>query len=159
MKCKTRIPLLLVFLFFVTGFVSAGNTSYNRMKFSFTLSGHMLFGLGYEYGFDEHHAVNLTVFPLLIPGKGLPYALSAGYDYYFKGENWKPKIGAAFTLLVSPPDPDKRKTMPMIVFTPGIQYLSQKDSFLSQIWVAWFLKKARFPVAPIGLEFLYGREM
>ncbi len=135
----------------------AANNSFNRLNLSFTLSGHILVGIGWEHGFDTHHALHVTTYPLMWPGDGFPFAVSAGYNYYYGQNKWRGKIGGAFALLVSPPDPDKRKTMPLLLLTPGVQYaFDLNHSALFQPWLAFFLKKAKHRFAPIGLEFRYG---
>lgn len=59
MKRTAKILFVYLILFLGARFVYAGDTSYNRVKFSFTLSGHLLFGLGFEHGLDEHHALQI----------------------------------------------------------------------------------------------------
>ena len=132
------------------------NQTFDRVHISFTLSGHLLFGVGFEHGFTNHHALRVAVFPLLIPGKGLPFAFKAGYNYYTGGSRWKGKLGADVAILVSPPDPQKRKIMPMIVITPGLQYALKEGQYVSfQPWLAWFFKETNRKFGPIGLEFTY----
>jgi len=139
--------------------VAGGNQSFNRIHFSFTLSGHLLFGVGFEHGFSERHALQVTVFPLILPGKGFPFAFHGGYNYYTGGSQWKGKLGAGFVLLVSPPDPQERKVMPMLLFTPGVQYgFDNEDHLTFQPWLAYFLGEANRRFAPIGLEFIYNHK-
>ena len=87
----------------------AGDSSYNRLHISFTLSGHLLFGAGIEHSFNDRHSIQVTGFPLMWPGKGFPLAVTAGYGYRFNTEPWRAKLGVDFALLVSPPDPDARR--------------------------------------------------
>lgn len=158
MKRKRIIIFSLLMSLIFTYPLFSAEDGYNRLNASITLSGHFLFGFGFEHGFDEHHALQAMVFPLLIPGKGMPFALHVGYNYYFEGETWRAKIGFGYALLVSPPDPQKRKVMPMLLFTPGLAYRFKKseNSLLFQPWLAYFLKHANRRFAPIGLEFQYG---
>ena len=128
----------------------------HQVNFSITLSGHILFGAGYTYWFNDNHAVEATIYPLMVPGKGFPFALSAGYGFYPGGEYWRGKLGTEMTLLVSPPGPDKRKTMPMLSFTPGFLYKTGKSTIQSEIWYSWFLKNARKKMSFTGIELKYG---
>ena len=159
---RSKILCLFVCMFFIISANGAVNYSYSRVHFSFILSGHLLFGLGYEYGFDQNHSVQLTLFPLMYPGEGFPFAVTAGYGYRFDAEPWRAKIGLDFAAIISPPDPEKRKIMPILMITPGVEYLqSQNNSFSTQFWLARFLKKAnhKLPLMPIGWEFKYGRNL
>jgi len=154
---RVVIVLTAAILLAAIRYGGARDTSFNRVIFSLTLSGHILTGVGFEHGFDTHHALQVTAYPFMLPGKGLPFAFSAGYNYYYGRNKWRGKIGGAFALLVSPPDPDKRKTMPLLLLTPGIQYhFDPSNSAVFQPWLAVFLKKAKHRFAPIGLEFRYG---
>jgi len=121
--------------------------------FSLVLSGHVLLGIGYEYALDEHHAFRVTAYPLLVPGKGFPYAFRAGYRYSFAGDKWQPRLGLDFALLVSPPVKGARRHLPMLVLTPGLTYQdSRRVNWEFSPWVAYFLTKTRRRIAPIGLE-------
>ncbi len=133
---------------------------YNRVHVSVTLSGHIFFGVGFEHSFTEHHALQLTVYPLVVPGKGLPFALQAGYNYYSGGLHWKGKLGFASGVIVSPPDPDKRRYLPMLMFTPGVQYADKNNFYNSELWLARFFGKTnqKWPIVPIGIEARYGRK-
>jgi len=135
--------------------------AYNRVNVSFTISGHSLLGLGFEHAFNAHHALQITAYPLIVPGNGFPFALQAGYNYYFNGSHWQGKLGGCFALLVSPPDPQERKYLPMVLLTPGLQYTDGLNYYSADIWLAHFLKKtnSKWPVLPIGLEAVYGREL
>ena len=92
---------------------AASGSDKNQLNFSFTLSGHIILGIGYSYSFDENNGLQTTL--LIIPGKGIPFGLNGGYFYLTDGEKWRGKLGAEFTLLVSPPDPDRRKCLPMFL--------------------------------------------
>ncbi len=158
-----RLKMCIIGLLLLSSSASfAGDSSYNRVHFSFTLSGHLLFGAGFEYGFNDQHSIQVTGFPLMWPGKGFPFAFSAGYGYHFNTQPWRAKLGVDFALLVSPPDPEKRRTMPMLMFTPGIEYLQKNNHSVStQFWLAHFLKETNKKIflAPIGWEFRYSRDL
>ena len=58
----------IIFLIIFTSIVSAApKSSCNQINFSFTLSGHIILGVGYSYGFDKNNGVQTTL--LIIPGK------------------------------------------------------------------------------------------
>lgn len=129
----------------------------HRVQMSLTLSGHLLLGIGYGYFWDAHQGVQTTFY--LAPEKGLPYGLAAGYQWEGANRKWQPTLGAEFMMLASPPDPEKRKFLPMIKIDPGVNYqLDDEQIIQSRIWVAYFLKRTRAKVAPIGLEFIYSRK-
>ncbi len=134
---------------------------YNRVHVSVTLSGHILFGVGVEHGFTEHHALQITVYPLVVPGKGFPFAMQAGYNYYWGGSLWKGKVGFAGGVIVSPPDPDKRRYLPMLMLTPGVRYADKDNFYTGALWLARFLGKTnqKWPIVPIGIEARYGRAL
>ncbi len=154
-----RLKILVAgLLLFSTSALMAEDTSYNRLHFSFTLSGHLLFGVGVEHGFNDRHSVQVTGFPLMWPGKGFPFSFTAGYGYHFNTAPWRARLGLDFGMFISPPDPDTRRTMPMLMFTPGVEYLLRNNNPVSsQFWFAHFLKKTnkRIFIAPIGWEFRY----
>ncbi len=130
--------------------------SQNRVGISFALSGHLMFGLKFEHYFDNNQNVQVTVFPLLVPGKKFPFAFTAGYNYFLGDGKWQTRIGAEFAMIVSPPDPEKRKILPMINLVPGFRYnKSDTQAFGGGLWISYFLKKTRKPIFPTGLEFWY----
>ena len=154
-----RFRTIVVSLLLLSASASiADDSAYNRLYFSFTLSGHLLFGAGFEHGFNDQHSIQITGIPLMFPGEGFPFAFTAGYGYHFNTEPWRAKLGADFGLIISPSTPDARKTMPMLMFTPGVEYLlKNNNSVSSQFWLAHFLKEnnKKIFLAPIGLEFRY----
>ncbi len=148
------VVLILVFIRPVQS-----SDAYNSVQVSVTLSGHVMIGVGFEHGIDRHHAVQIMVYPLIVPGKGFPFALQAGYNYYSGRAHWKGKLGLAGGLIVSPPDPDKRKFLSMILITPGIQYVDGNNHYNGALWLARFLGQTnqKWPIVPIGIEARYGR--
>lgn len=158
---RLKAIILSASLLFVSASM-AKDLSYNRLYFSFTLSGHLFVGAGFEHGFNKRHSIQISAFPVVLPGKGFPFALNAGYGFHFDTAPWRAKLGVDFALLVSPPDPDIRKTMPLLMLTPGVEYLLRdKHSVSTQFWLAHFLKETNKPVflAPIGWEFRYNRNL
>ena len=112
--------------------------------------------IGYSYGFDKNNTVQTTL--LIIPEKGLPFGLNGGYFYLTDGEKWRGKLGAEFTLLFSPPDPDRRKCLPMFNFVPGVQYSFDKNNtIMPQLWIS-YLPTDNKKIVPTGLEFRYGKK-
>ena len=152
----TKLIVLFFSLCLIPGIIRAGNYNDNRIGLSFVLSGHLIFGVKVEHFFDAQQCVQATIYPLIIPGKKFPFAFSTGYNYFTNGAHWQVKLGAEFAMIVSPPDPHKRKILPMLNFTPGVRYLRANGQSLGgTIWLSYFLKKVRHKVAPTGLEFWY----
>ncbi len=153
---KKQIGVLLFIIALSPSFIFGGNKSDNRIGISFVLSGHLLFGLKAEHFFDAHQCIQATIYPIIVPGKKFPFAFTAGYNYFTGGNHWQGKLGAEFGMIVSPPDPQKRKILPMLNFTPGVRYVRQNGNTLGgNFWLSYFLKKTRHKVAPTGLEFWY----
>ncbi len=155
-----RMGILGILLILLITTVPAGEASFNRFTVSLGLSGHILLGVGLEHGFDGHHAVRVTVFPVVLPGKGFPFAFSAGYGYYFNGSKWRAGLGGEFALLVSPPDPHKRKFLPLLNLVPAVQYQIDGKQFVdARLWLSYFFGRANVPVAPTAIVFRYGRNL
>ena len=58
--------LPIIFMIVFPSIVNAApKSSYNQINFSFTLSGHIILGIGYSYGFDKNNGVQTTL--LIIP--------------------------------------------------------------------------------------------
>ena len=153
---KRKILVFALLLGLLPAVLWAGNRSENRIGISFVLSGHLLFGVKVQHFFDAQNCVQATFYPLLIPGKKFPFAFGLGYNYFTNGQHWQGKLGAEFAMIVSPPDPQKRKVLPMLNFTPGFRYVRQNgQSIGGNLWLSYFLKKTRHKIAPTGLEFWY----
>jgi hypothetical protein len=136
--------------------------SENQIHFSITLSGHVLLGVGFTHWVNQSNTLSATAFlPLELPEKSLaiedfPFGFRAGYAYYGKGDPWRMKLGADMTVILSPPDPGERRVMPLITFSPGVQYtFESKNMVTPQLWLSYFPMKRL--VAPTGIEVLYGR--
>lgn len=135
------------------------NPSWNRVCISVTLSGHILAGIGLEHGFNGQQSVHVDVYPVVVPGGGLPFAVSGGYNYYFLDGDWQPLLGLDFTVMFSPPDPKERKSLLMLNLRPGMRYQAgNRHSLAAELWLARFLnnKNKRWPLMPIGLRTSYG---
>jgi len=150
------VSVLFVLLLQIGGAsLRAAENKTHQINFSLTLSGHILLGIGYCYLWNEHHAVQ-TIF-YIVPEKGLPYGITGGYNYFWGDNKWRPNLGAEFMVLASPPDPEKRKFLPMIKLVPGIRYdFNNEQNLNSRLWIAYLLKSNRVKIAPIGIEFIYG---
>lgn len=153
---KQRIILFAIFVTFFFIPREAFPQNSNQINFSLTLSGHILLGIGYSHEVADHHLLQATFF--FIPAKGFPFAVNGGYNYYFKGDKWQPNLGLEAVLIVSPPDPKKRKYLPLLNFTPGIRFNFNETNFInSRLWLSYFPIKAKIKFAPTGIEFKYGR--
>ena len=161
MKIGYRLlPALIGLLILGIRPLPAADSAFNRVVFSLGLSGHVLLGVGMEHGFNEHHAVQLTIYPLFLPGKGFPLAFSTGYHYYLGGGRWRGALGGEFALLISPPDPDKRRVMPLLNLVPALQYRIDRAQVVStRLWISYFLRGANVPLAPTAIEFRYGHSL
>jgi hypothetical protein len=154
---RKLLPFLIGLL--LCNFLFSSN-HYNRVHLSVTLSGHVLFGIGFEHFLAEQHAIQATVFPLMAPGKGFPFALSGGYAYYTREDRWRGKLGVEVTAIVSPPAPDRRRILPLLNIMPGLEYsFDGSNSIQTQLWLAFFLKKYKRRFAPIGIDCRYARSL
>ncbi|MBN1619194.1 hypothetical protein JW890_00575 [candidate division WOR-3 bacterium] len=127
--------------------------SHDRYDVSVILSGYVLAGFGYTRVLDERNAVSFGAYPLIVPAQGFPFAFDAGYSYLIGENDFKAKLGAGFALIVSPPDPDRRKTLWLINLSPGARYDFGEYSFSSEIWLSYFLGKSKTALYPTGIKF------
>ncbi len=59
-------------------------------------------------------------------------------------------------VIASPPDPDKRKFLPLINFVPGLVYFDgSQNEYAVEAWLSFLPIQKKF--APTGLEIQYGR--
>ena len=127
----------------------------DQFHLSVTVGGHFLVGLGYTHFIEEHHALEMTVFPFAHPKEGFPFGLRAGYAWVPSDEVWRAKLGANVTVLVRPGEDGGNRITPTLGLTPGIQYDSDKDrSFRADLWLSYYLIEKIF--LPTGIEFIYG---
>jgi hypothetical protein len=126
----------------------------DRFHVSITLGGYFLVGVGYSHNFEQHHALELTVFPFAYPGEGFPFGLRAGYAWVPSDEVWRAKLGGSLTVLIRPGQTGTDRFTPLLGVTPGIQYDPDSDrSFRADLWMSYYLKEKTF--APTGLEFFH----
>lgn len=133
----------------------------DRIVASFTLSGLLIFGVGYEHRFDEHHVFQATVYPFFVPEfTSFPLFFSTGYDYHGAGDSWRFKIGANYFLMMGPSKPGGRRKLNLLCLTPGaVCSIDDESDLTSQLWLARFPKENRrheIPL-PIGFDFRYSR--
>lgn len=159
---RARRVLLGALLPFLLSAPLLAQGSENQIHFSITLSGHVLLGVGITHWLDNSNTLMATAFlPLDLPERSLaiedfPFGFRAGYAYYGKGDPWRMKLGGDVTVIISPPDPEDRRVLPLITFSPGVQYVFEsKNTVTPQLWLSYFPMQRL--VAPTGIEVLYGR--
>ncbi len=153
-KIIKRIFLSICLFLIAVSSSRAASDSYQQLNFSFTLSGHILIGIGYDYGFDINNKIRATIW--IAPEKGIPYAYSAGYAYQFNNNQWQPELGIEYMVITSPPLETGRKKISLINLAPAINYqFDTPDILAARIWLSYLLQNGK--VAPTGLEFRYGR--
>ncbi|HID38253.1 MAG TPA: hypothetical protein EYP36_01905 [Calditrichaeota bacterium] len=152
LSINTVVRLSLVMSFLIFGKICAQEA--HQLNLSVTLSGHIFIGVGYTYSFDQNWQAGATV--LLAPETGLPFAFNIGGGYLSNGQNWRARLWGEYMIIASPPDPDKRKILPMINFVPGVVYYDGKhNEYSAEVWLSYLPVQKKF--APTGLEFQYGR--
>jgi len=127
----------------------------DQIHLSITLGGYFLVGVGYTHWMEQHHALEFTVFPLVVPGEGFPFGLRAGYAWVPSDEVWRAKLGGNVMVMVRPSQTGGDRFTPILGLTPGIRYDPDSDrSFRADLWMSYYLKENVF--APTGVEFLFG---
>jgi len=126
----------------------------HQINLSLTLSGHIMVGVGYTYSFDANWQAGAMAY--LAPEKGLPFAWSVGGGYLGNGQHWRARWWGEFMMIVSPPDPETRKVLPLINFVPGVVYSDgEQNEYSAEVWLSFLPVQKKF--APTGLEFQFGR--
>ena len=156
---RMRIPRSKLFLALTLALILAEKSNAqdsHQVNFSITLSGHILVGVGYTYSFDRNWQAGATAF--IAPEKGLPFAFNLGGGYLSNGPHWKARWWGEFMLIASPPDPDKRKYLPLINFVPAVVYFDGgQNEYSAEVWLSFLPIQKKF--APTGLEIQYGRHL
>ena len=153
-KSSSRFLIVIILSLITVSNSRAASSSYNQINFSVTLSGHILIGIGYDYGIDTNNKIRATVW--IAPEKGLPYAYSAGYAYLFNDNRWQPELGLEYMVITSPPLEKGRKSISLINLTPAVNYrFDTPDILAARVWLSYLLQNKK--IAPTGLEFRYGR--
>ncbi|MHC1706505.1 MAG: hypothetical protein AB9842_03165 [Bacteroidales bacterium] len=129
-----------------------------EIGFSIVLSGALLFGPYYNYWVDDHQCISASIMAAWEEEFKFPFALNAGYGYYFGDKNWRPSVDLQYSLFMPP---KHAKRMSILTVLPGVQYRWAKDhqNTRCKLWVSSFLsKEEKLPwlVMPIGLQFDYG---
>ena len=127
---------------------------YQGIHISVLLSGHIMIGVGYEYGLSENHGLQATAF--LAPEAGMPFALTAGYIYHFDDGRWRTGLGLDGGVIVSPDIEGKRKRLYMLSLTPQYGYYDREGAIGLKAWLSWLPFNANRSFAPTGLELFYG---
>ena len=128
----------------------------HQITFSFTLSGHIFVGVGYNYFFNEHHAISTTIHMIPYKFTETMFAANAGYNYYLGNKSWHPNIGGEFMILFGPADKESKIGLVLFNIVPGIQYeINDYHNINGRLWVANFLSE-EYEILPIGIEFKYG---
>ena len=150
-----RRILLFLAVFIAFPWVPAcGQVPNDRVHLSLSLGGYVMVGIGITHWIEEHHALEATVYPFAFPGEGFPFAVKAGYAWTPSDEVWRAKLGGNFTMLVRKGNGGSRRLIPLVAFTPGLQYdPSDQRSFRADVWMSYYLTEKVF--APTALEFLY----
>jgi hypothetical protein len=126
----------------------------DQIHLSLALGGHIHLGIGYTHWIEEHHALEVTAFPVLFPFSDFHFALRGGYSWIPSDEVWRAKLGGNFTVLIRPKREGVNQFTPFLALTPGVQYDPDSDrSFRTDLWVSYYLREKIF--APTALEFIY----
>ena len=149
------LPLLFLAALLAFGATSVrGQVPNDRIHLSLSLGGYVMVGIGITHWIEEHHALEATVYPFAFPGEGFPFAVKAGYAWTPSDEVWRAKLGGNFTLLFRGSSGNSGRFIPLVAFTPGLQYdPSDQRSFRADLWMSYYLTEKVF--APTGLELLY----
>jgi len=146
--------LLLAALLAVGATPARGQIPNDRVHVSLSLGGYVMVGIGITHWIEEHHALEATLYPFAFPGEGFPFAVKAGYAWTPSDEVWRAKLGGNFTLLVRNSNGSSSRLVPLVAFTPGLQYdPTDQRSFRADFWMSYYFTEKVF--APTALEFLY----
>ena len=157
MKRCILFPALIILLFTKPSTLNAQNS---EIGFTFTLSGHLIFGPYFRYWIDDHDEVDIC-FPAAWEGKGkvlFPGGFQSGYHHFFGEKHWRPSAGMQYHLYFGPKENNKRVNLQIFSLVPGIQYRfdENKMSIEENIWISYFKIKGRSKVFPTGLETKFG---
>jgi hypothetical protein len=151
-----RVLILLSLATLIPSLASpaSGQVPNDRIHVSLSLGGYVMVGIGITHWIEEHHALEATVYPFAFPGEGFPFAVKAGYAWTPSDEVWRAKLGGNFTLLFRGSEENSGRFVPLVAFTPGLQYdPSDQRSFRADLWMSYYLTEKVF--APTAVEFLY----
>ncbi len=130
---------------------------YQGVHVSVLLSGHIMIGVGYEYGLDDRNGLQATAF--LAPESGIPFSLTAGYVYHFDNGRWRTGLGMDAGIIVSPDIGEGRKNLYLLSLTPQYGYYDSEGAYGIKAWLSWLPFNANHSFAPTGLELFYGPDL
>lgn len=165
MKSLQGIPLWLCILISQVLPPQIATAQHPEIGFTVVLSGALMFGPYCSYWLDDHNVLNASVLAAWEEEFVVPFALNAGYSYYFLDKKLRPDLGLQYTFLISPvrhKSPGDPVGISLLSLVPGIQYRWDKthQDTEGKIWVAYFMEKPKpgkkIVIFPIGLEFSYG---
>jgi len=121
------------------------------VEVSITLSGTILFGLGYRLYIDDDSSVRMGGY---FGFQGKPYGFHLGYIQDLShSQKWPPYAGLGGDLMMAR-DKGSYKFAYFVRGVAGIAYKPHQNcAWNSELWVAFFPKNRR--LAPIGLSFGY----
>ena len=120
----------------------------DRLHVSISLGGYFMLGVGYTHWIEEHHA-------LIQPRDGFPVGIRVGHAWIPSNEIWRAKLGGNATLLLEPARKGWDRLVPILAFTPGLQYEPDSDwCFRADVWMSYFPTQGVF--APTSIELLSG---
>jgi len=132
-----------------------GQVPRDQVHLSVSLGGYVRFGIGYTHWIENHHALELTAYPLAYPWEGGSLALRAGYNWIPSDEAWRAKLGGGATLVIHPPRGNRGWLTPLLFFAPGLNYVPEDERCLRvDLPMAYFLTEKTF--APTGIDLYYG---
>jgi hypothetical protein len=152
-----RISFVLLALVFLQIHPLRVKAQHPEIGISVVLSGALMFGPYFDYWLDDHQALEASIMAAWDEEFKIPFALNAGYGYYFGSSKWRPNLTFQYSLLI----PSLSEAKSLLSALPGVQYRwdnSHQETRLG-IWVSSFLSKEKITpwrVMPIGLQLNYG---
>ncbi len=127
----------------------------DQVHLGVSLGGFVRVGVGFTHWIEEHHAMEVTAYPLAFPWHGLSLALRGGYNWIPSNEVWRAKLGASATFLIHKPRGGGGWVTPLLSFTPGVNYTPEDERCIRvDLPMAYFPTQKTF--APTGIELYYG---
>lgn len=125
----------------------------DRFHISLSVGGYIQVGVGYTHWVEEHHALEMTLFPLSYPFETIPFGIRLGHAWIPSNERWRAKLGSNLTLLLRSSERRGTVLTPLLAFTPGLQYDPDDErAFRLDLWMSYYLSEGVF--APTALELL-----
>ena len=146
-----------VLLILVGGHFSA-RAQEQRIDFSVTLSGTILWGIDYRYAFDAHSAPRAGFYLGIEKWHFVP-GIHANYQYtFFPERKLSPYVGVGPDLMITT-DPKRGWVHLTLLKFPvgGVYHANSRHSFGLELWPAYFAAKRKL-VPLIGLSGIYSRK-